>query len=107
MSDLLIKNIEIPFCCDKCFYVKKCFAHEVKLRKLAESEYEQIFDVFGEMRLDDCPLVVLSPHGRLVDVDFIKSCMEEIKKSYPNVYELIVGILDRTPTVLEASTEGR
>lgn len=51
--------------------------------------------------------IELSPHGRLVDVDFIKSCMEEIKENYPNVYELIVGILDRTPTVLEASTEGR
>lgn len=101
--DILIKNIEIPSCCDKCFYVKKCSAYEVKLRKMAENEHEQIFDVFGEMRLNDCPLVALSPHGRLVDGDFIKSCMEEIKKSYPNVYELIVGILDRTPTVVEES----
>jgi len=42
-------------------------------------------------------------HGRLIDADFIISCLEEIKDTYPKTYEIIKGILDKTPTVLEAS----
>lgn len=45
----------------------------------------------------------LPPHGALKDTDFIISCLDEIKDTYPRTYEIVKGILDRTPTVLAAS----
>ena len=55
----------------------------------------------------DCPIVGEIPdkHGDLKDAGFIISCLEEIKDTYPRTYEIIKGILDRTPTVLEACKE--
>ena len=94
MSDVVIKGIEIP---------KK--GNLLMVAIFSDGSVD--FKSRDEMKTHRTTAIALSSHGRLVDVDFIKSCMEEIKKNYPNVYELIVGILDRTPTVLEASTEGR
>ena len=55
--------------------------------------------------LPECFVVGEIPdiHGRLIDADFIVSCLAEIKDTYPRTYEIIKGILDKTPTVLEAT----
>ena len=60
---------------------------------------------FHNERNKDCPIVGEIPdkHGRLVDADFIISCLEEIKDQFPQTYKIIKGILDRTPTILEAT----
>lgn len=47
--------------------------------------------------------VILPPHGTLKDTDFMLSCLEEIKKDYPEAYKLVSGIIERTPTVVEAT----
>lgn len=46
----------LPECCDKCGYKSFCIPYDTQLKKMQESESAQIFDVFGEMRLNDCPL---------------------------------------------------
>lgn len=56
--------------------------------------------------LKDCPCIKLpDKHGNLKDADFIISCLADIKDAYPKTYKVIKGILDRTPTVLEANNE--
>jgi len=51
----LIIDTKMPECCDKCFLVPRCPAHARKVSQLLESKNEnQIFDVFGETRLEDC-----------------------------------------------------
>lgn len=47
--------------------------------------------------------VAFPEHGRLKDTDFMLECLEAIKKDYPEAYKLISGVIERTPTVLEAS----
>jgi hypothetical protein len=54
-------------------------------------------------RHPDCPIKDMDKHGNLKDADFIISCLAEIKDTYPRTYEIIKGILDRTPTILEAT----
>lgn len=46
----------LPECCDKCDYKNSCILYDTQLKKMKESKSEQIFDIFGEMRLNDCPL---------------------------------------------------
>lgn len=57
--DVLIKGMEMPKNCDRCFYTRFCSAHARRVQKIMESDADQVFDVFGEMRLGDCPLVEL------------------------------------------------
>lgn len=47
--------------------------------------------------------VELPPHGRLGDLDKMRSDFEVISKDYPEGWKLVSGIIDRTPTVLEAT----
>ena len=95
MVDILIKNMEKPKSCDDC-----------KLKGQGHG-YEECL-INGDYAIDstykDCPLVSLPEHGRLKDTDFMLSCLEEIKKDYPEAYKLVSGIIERTPTIVEAST---
>ena len=60
---ILIKGMEMPTCCDKCFYRQFCDVYGKQVRKIVDSRNEQVFDIFNEMRLADCPLVALPEHG--------------------------------------------
>ena len=87
--DILIKGIALP---------KKGDTYGLHLSIFSDG------DVYVEY--DEEPTakaVALPEHGTLKDTDFIISCLEEIKDTYPRTYEIVKGILDRTPTVLEAT----
>lgn len=60
-------------------------------------------DVLKDIKIGKA--IELPPHGILKDADFIISCLEEIKDTYPRTYEIVKGILDRTPTVLGATDD--
>ena len=57
MADILIKGMKMPKSCDRCFYTRFCPAHARRVQRILESDADQVFDVFSEMRLVDCPLV--------------------------------------------------
>ena len=92
--DILIKNMEMP---------KACITGE-----LPNYVYCPCFGICSEAcggseRPSACPLVALPEHGTLKDTDFMLSCLEEIKKDYPEAYKLVSGIIERTPTIVEAN----
>lgn len=70
MSDLLIRGMELPENCWSCRMFCNCFAcegydcHCAALGKDIGTEAE----VPRNKRRDDCPLVPVPPHGRLIDV---------------------------------------
>ena len=115
MSDVLIKNMEMPETCNKCFIDhRKCEAHQRQIKRIANSETEQIFDLFGEMRLDGCPLSEVKPHGRLIDADEFSCALSQqlelisklSNKDDSLVYDtvrIIKKMLEDAPTVLEAN----
>lgn len=70
--------------------------------------------IFTKDRHDDCPLVALPEHGRLIDADIMKEAFEATAlieasrdKGNEQIYfdriKLVHGIIDRTPTVLEVT----
>lgn len=94
MSDILIKNMEIPRNCVECFCMNNCDAHAIMMGKLLEKGCENFMAEFRKGRLEGCPLVKIKLHGRLIDADKLRMKYEygaERKK------------VDKAPTVLEAS----
>jgi len=99
MSDILIKNMEMPSCCCECristndpdCYVEWCAYLE-----------EEITD--GSKKLEGCPLVELPPHGRLGDLDKMYS---ETLKSFSvwpeHCADDFACFIKDAPTVIEAS----
>lgn len=112
MSDILIKNMEMPKNCGCCpLEVGGRFTFTCMRMIGKEFSYE-----LAEQRQEDCPLIEVPPHGRLGDLDIMKEAFEQtalieasIDKGNEQIYldrvKLVHGIIDRTPTVLGASKE--
>ena len=66
MSDLLIKGVEIPNTCSKCF---ACKFDRLDLKLRCFITDEAIFFDATKKRAGNCPLINISPHGRLIDAD--------------------------------------
>ncbi len=91
--DVLIKGMEMPTKVN----------HPMFIRISSNGHIAKGDFLKGGFIETEAKAIELSPHGELKDADFIISCLEEIKDQYPNTYKIVKGILDRTPTVLEAS----
>lgn len=102
MADILIKNMEMPDCCNYCVGMV-CFAKDT------DGTWKEICKLTGKPvdldnrdgRPSDCPLVELPPHGRLIDAVALKgSCEGRLLAGQSfNFFSEI----DNAPTVLEAS----
>ena len=84
---VLINGMEVPTSCDKCPFLDYeegfCFASGVKHES---GWYESTLCPGGikDGRHEDCPLVPVPPHGRLIDADALIERMEfEIKHFVP------------------------
>ena len=89
--DILIKNMELPTNCFTCFFseVSNDFGKLVCLRLGKDC---------GNKILEDCPLIELPPHGRLIDAD------ELLASDAIDWGEEAWNGINHAPTVLEAST---
>lgn len=108
MSDILIKGMEMPKSCVECvFFIAQCYGcslqfedeefNGIHLKKWKEVDSEEIDK--------GCPLVEVSPHGRLIDADKLKrDNPSHMEADVPYVTEVTVEeIIDDAPTVLEAT----
>ena len=93
--DILIKNFELPQ--DEGVFICICpnGSVQVQVGWVGDSPVYNI--------AKGVEAVALPEHGTLKDTDFMLSCLEEIKKDYPEAYKLVSGIIERTPTIVEAS----
>ena len=102
MSDILIKNMEMPKYClevigENYRVVKICPFRELCIRKWGG--YIGALDVHS----DACPLVALPEHGRLIDADlFYKSLIDLHKPDNLSALDIYNAIIE-APTVLEAT----
>ena len=109
MSDVLVKNMDLPIDCVICPLCRILF-DEFNCR--ATGEWFEIDDKVH--RRDDCPLVEVPKHGRLIDADaFIKQNEEGFEEPLMQGEDQI-GIREipmdavsmaiaNAPTILEAS----
>lgn len=63
MSDIVIRNMDMPKTCKECIEMKI----PVRCRVIKQEPVTAVMT--GYNRPKDCPLVELPPHGRLIDAD--------------------------------------
>ena len=111
MSDILIKGMEMPKNCQECaLYIDgACYGKGYR-------DYRSIMDT---AKPDDCPLVELPPHGRLIDADKFEFEMndkllvaltekygeEEAKGGLHFSFRDCISNIQYQPTVIEAEGE--
>ena len=105
----LIIKADIPTCCDRCFFNLRCPAYARQVTKMMESEHEQVFDVFGEMRLADCPISEIpDEHGELMDkkafFESEKGRTVVIGRAGARAIRELYERIEKAPTVVEATT---
>ena len=96
---ILINEIPMPESCSKCFVKPACCP---AIRKRLESKYQPYTWIPANYRHEDCPLVEVPPHGRLIDADAVFNNLERTGW-YDNADRDIAEdlVLD-APTVIDA-----
>ncbi len=113
MSDLLIENTKLPETCSRCLISPGCIAYMDQVIRTRASGHEQIFDVFGEMRLKDCPLSEIPEHGDLIDKNFLLGMLDLLiftatqMDQDPRNFELIKDEIENAPVVLASNEESK
>ena len=104
MSEIMIKNMEMPRNCVECFCMNNCDAHAIMMGELLREGCENFMAEFRKGRLDGCPLVEVKSHGRLIDADFFKGNAIRVHTQEGKEY-IPADYIDIVPTVLEANNE--
>lgn len=85
---VIIKGMQMPGNCFRCKINKVC---------------NQRWFLNTDNRPDDCPLMEVPPHGRLVDADCLIDMKYRIDHPYYEYVEVVnVEDIDNAPTVIEA-----
>lgn len=94
-------NMEMPTSCRDCHFCNS----------QADTDYGVCAwcDVDGKARdaytMQDCPLVPVPPHGRLISADLLKADFTgNFIEAYPTA--LVHAMIDDSPTIIPASEEG-
>lgn len=105
MSSVLIRGMEMPKNCGECgLYIEgACYAKGYR-------DYRSIMDT---AKPDDCPLIELPPHGRLIDATFEENHYASmLLNPTPDVTEqdkhkarIVIDALRMAKTVIEAERE--
>ena len=102
MADVLIKNMEMPKGCPTCR-----FADMDGGKNFCNLTDKLILQDYDDYRCEECPLVELSSHGRLKDIDAILDRINRLavidELMYTSAIEGIKKMLDEFPTVIPAS----
>lgn len=100
---VLIKGMEMPKSCEKCPFLDYeegfCFARGVKGNS---GWYEFTFCPSGikDGRADNCPLVEIPPHGRLIDADCCNGYFYEHMSD--DMMIVAMNAINEMPTIIEA-----
>ena len=92
MSDILIKDMEMPNVCAYCFI------------DASECNLHSSVNIWRE-RHPDCPLIELPPHGRLGDLDELKTAFPICDNSMDIKIASVRATINHAPTVIEAEGE--
>lgn len=87
--DILIKNMEMPSCCEECPFMKKvCDIYFTDKKTGVKTPYHYVdscsltgswFDPFSDDSPKPCPLIPVPEHGDLIDRDAV---LNELKTHY-------------------------
>ena len=103
---VLIKGMKMP---KSCFFCEMCYQEQDSehcvTSRCAAQEHKEIFPD-KSLRNDDCPLVEIKPHGRLIDADAFRAeyfCGDKFPHNMVYVtVEQVLNRIDESPTIIEA-----
>lgn len=115
---IYLSNMEMPTNCEKCPFLDYeegfCFASGAE-GKSGWYEFTLRPGEIKDRRHDDCPLVPVPPHGRLIDADALITTfcewgtrLERGRKlviTMSEAKQAIVDIIEDAPTIIPASEE--
>lgn len=96
---IYIKGMEMPKGCAFCKISRRNGKKMVCPLCFGRGEWDIRDPMSADHRLDDCPLIELPPHGRLIDADGLS---ESLLVEYPSV----VFAINNAPTIIPADKEG-
>ena len=98
---VLIKGMKMPTSCSECALNYDCFKCIVTGTPFFDHEHN--FDD-ETTRLNNCPLIEIPLHGRLIDVDKLKEEFPHDEDwDYPvNTNSYVVETIDKSSTIIEA-----
>ena len=100
---ILIKGMAMPKSCVVCPCIYDGYCQALPYNEDDDYFREVNYKEFGNKRRDDCPLIELPPHGRLIDADALTTVTEMVDgkwKTYIEEFEI-----DAAPTIIEAEGE--
>lgn len=112
---ILIKGMEMPPDCEKCPFFDYeegfCFASGIKGKS---GWYEYVLRLGGikDGRHDDCPLVEIPPHGRLIDADAaVVAIQNSIEVVHDGMQKILLDyaqkMFNTTPTIIPAEEDSQ
>ena len=102
---ILVNGMEMPKNCYQCRMVDYC---QYLWKPYDLDDYSDLQDMIegGFTRADNCPLVEVPPHGRLIDADeFYEALTMDDRVSIIEAIH-VKSILSEVTTVIPASEEG-
>lgn len=108
MSDLLIKGATIPQGCRQCHFKKWTNLRAGWFCPLRQKFLSNRV-IIQDKRYDDCPLITVPSHGRLIDADRLENIFWDILNK-PDEYDKplhdMMLELQTAPTVIESEEQG-
>lgn len=97
---ILIRGMEMPETCDDCPFPYVSASYD-KYMECPLSKYEPT----ALKRNDDCPLIEVPPHGRLIDADTLLKHEVLLPRDGGSIPVLYASYVRNVPTIIEAEKE--
>lgn len=108
---ILIKGMEMPASCGECRFAGACGVHHIEEWPDIESIILNDVIGVGGVRDENCPLVPVPPHGRLIDADVYRdefmAGVYDLCNDDPDNYRAnaIIDLFDFAPTIIPAEED--
>ncbi len=100
---IYIKNMVMPISCNDCPLAGDFKCNLMPSIPALCKEYDMA--VQNGKRLNNCPLVEIPPHGRLIDADALKASLVFAEKTAEwavPALRAVLMVIDEMPTIIEA-----
>lgn len=98
---ILIKGMEMPTRCEECPF---CIALGLKSTPLCSVTGYRVLG-HGKARLDNCPLVPVPPHGRLIDAEALMGRIEHDTPLSSTFEKVVRRYIKDAPTIIPAEED--
>ena len=103
---LLVKGIGMPDCCNTCPCCQRVLAYRFSGSYCGATGREIVNQ--GEIN-ENCPLIEVPPHGRLIDADallnLLNHCMFPSDMVTTTALSMAVNWIKEAPTIIEAERD--